>query len=118
MSTDDIKCKSRSTTGQKTRSKGSKREILLKTAESTLSPPQALRNTVHPSIPDNPPKTSPQISTKTPLYFPHVFASIPSGGSVSTFFLLTSSQFVLRAVPLLSVKLFIMARCASGEAPL
>lgn len=34
---------------------------------------------------------------------PHFFASMPSGGVVSTFALPTSSQFVLSAVPLLSV---------------
>lgn len=38
-----------------------------------------------------------------PLYLPHDFASMPSGGRVSTFPLLTSSQFVLSEVPLLSV---------------
>jgi hypothetical protein len=37
------------------------------------------------------------------LYLPHDFASIPSGGRVSTLPLLTSSQFVLNEVPLLSV---------------
>lgn len=41
---------------------------------------------------------------------------MPSGGWVSTVLLLTDAQSVLRAVPLLSWKLFIMARRASGEA--
>ena len=36
-------------------------------------------------------------------YSPHFFAVIPSGGNVSTVFLLTSAQSVLSAVPLLSV---------------
>lgn len=48
----------------------------------------------------------------------HFFASIPSGGSVSTGPLPTSAQFVLNAVPLLSVYDFIIARCVSGSAPL
>lgn len=51
-------------------------------------------------------------------YCSYDFASIPFGGTVSTLPLLTSSQFVLRAVPLLSVYDFIIAFCTSGEAPL
>lgn len=48
----------------------------------------------------------------------HFLASTPSGGTVSTVLLATSDQSVLKLVPLLSVKLFIMARCWSGVAPL
>jgi hypothetical protein len=44
------------------------------------------------------------------------FASMPSGGKVSTLPFLTSSQLVLRLVPLDSVYDFIMARRTSGEA--
>lgn len=46
----------------------------------------------------------------------HFFATIPSGGLVSTFAFDTSAQLVLRDVPLLSTKLFIIARCVSGSA--
>lgn len=44
------------------------------------------------------------------------FTIVPSGGFVSTFLDPTSDQFVERQVPLLSIKLFIIARLASGSA--
>jgi len=44
-----------------------------------------------------------QLASSLPPYESHSLACIPSGGVVSTFPLLTSSQFVLNAVPLLSV---------------
>lgn len=42
-------------------------------------------------------------SRKDDIHYDHFFAVMPSGGLVSTGPLLTSSQFVLSAVPLLSV---------------
>lgn len=44
----------------------------------------------------------PNSNNLTATHSPHRFASIPSGGFVSTGFFPTSSQFVLSAVPLLS----------------
>jgi hypothetical protein len=47
---------------------------------------------------------SPQLlNCFTQLHFPQDLASMPSGGRVSTLPLLTSFQFVLSEVPLLSV---------------
>lgn len=46
----------------------------------------------------------------------HFFHSLPAGGFTSTRLLLTSSQFVLRVVPPLSWKLFIIARLESSSA--
>jgi hypothetical protein len=56
------------------------------------------------------------LAPETSYYSPHFFASRPSGGTASTWRALTSFQSVLRLVPPLSVKLFIMARCCSGVA--
>ena len=48
------------------------------------------------------------------IYCSNFLATIPSGGLHSTVPFLTSSQLVLRQVPLLSTKLFIMARRVSS----
>lgn len=54
-----------------------------------------------------------------PMHGLHTFfATIPSGGLVSTFLDPTSAQLVDKQVPLLSTKLFIMARRVSSSAPL